>query len=63
MGRIVKVISKEGQAIEIDEDVAVTSKYLQTVLKEDPNCESIQTNIPYESLEIAKRFCESFCEN
>lgn len=63
MGRIVKVISKEGQAIEIDEDVAVTSKYLQTVLKEDPNCESIQTNIPYESLDIAKRFCNPSCEN
>ena len=42
----------------MDEDVAVTSKYLQTVLKEDPNCESIQTNIPYESLDIAKRFLE-----
>ena len=59
MGRIVKVISKEGQAVEIDEDVAITSKYLQTVLKEDPNCDSIQTNIPYESLEIAKKFCAS----
>ena len=56
MGRIVKVISKEGQAVEIDEDVAITSKYLQTVLKEDPNCDSIQTNIPFESLEIAKKF-------
>ena len=63
MGRIVKVISKEGQAIEMDEDVAVTSKYLQTVLKEDSNCESIQTNIPYESLDIAKRFCNLSFEN
>lgn len=63
MGRIVKVISKEGQAIEMGEDVAVTSKYLQTVLKEDPNCESIQTNIPYESLDIAKRFCNLSFEN
>ena len=52
-----KIVSKEGQSVEMAEDVATTSKYLQTVLKEDPQCESIQTNIPYESLVIAKQFC------
>lgn len=57
MSRIVKIVSKEGQSVEMAEDVAATSKYLQTVLKEDPQCESIQTNIPYESLVIAKKFC------
>ena len=54
---MVKVLSKEGSDVEIEVDAANTSKYLQTVLKEDPNCESIRTTIPHRSLLLAKQFC------
>ena len=64
MSKVIKVYSKEGKIVEISEESARTSKYFLTVLKEDPTCEVIQTNIPCSSLEIAKKFCIlhfSFC--
>ena len=36
MSSVVQVISKEGKNVEFSVEVANTSKYLQTVLKEDP---------------------------
>ena len=57
MSKVIKVYSKEGTIVEISEESARTSKYFLTVLKEDPDCQMIQTNIPSSSLEIAKKFC------
>ena len=59
MSKTVKILSKEGKEVEINEEAAKTSKYLQTVLKEDPECGSINTSIPYASLLLAKDFCKS----
>lgn len=36
--------------MEFSVEVANTSKYLQTVLKEDPEATEIQTTIPYNAL-------------
>lgn len=57
MSRTIRVISKEGTSIELSEEVANTTKYLETVLKEDPSVTEITTNIPLNALEIAKKFC------
>ncbi len=59
MSSVVQVISKEGKNVEFSVEVANTSKYLQTVLKEDPEATEIQTTIPYNALVIAKQFCRS----
>lgn len=56
MSKVVKVLSKEGKEVDFSEEAAKTSKYLQTVLKEDPTCTSISTTIPCASLEIARDF-------
>lgn len=56
MSRTIRVISKEGTSIELSEEVANTTKYLETVLKEDPSVTEITTNIPLNALEIAKKF-------
>ncbi|KAK8818586.1 hypothetical protein WA538_003899, partial [Blastocystis sp. DL] len=56
--RTIRVISKEGTSIELSEEVANTTKYLETVLKEDPSVTEITTNIPLNALEIAKKFLE-----
>ncbi|OAO14981.1 S-phase kinase-associated protein [Blastocystis sp. ATCC 50177/Nand II] len=58
MSKVVKVLSKEGKEVDFSEEAAKTSKYLQTVLKEDPTCTSISTTIPCASLEIARDFLE-----
>lgn len=58
MSSVVQVISKEGKNVEFSVEVANTSKYLQTVLKEDPEATEIQTTIPYNALVIAKQFCK-----
>lgn len=57
MNNIITVYSKEGLSVEIDEQSARTSKYLETVLKEEPDCKEIRTNIPQKFLVIAKKFC------
>ena len=44
--------------MEFSVEVANTSKYLQTVLKEDPEATEIQTTIPYNALVIAKQFLD-----
>lgn len=57
MSRTIQVISKEGTRVELSEEVANTTKYLETVLKEDPSVTEITTNIPLCALEVAKKFC------
>lgn len=57
MSRTIQVISKEGTRVELSEEVANTTKYLETVLKEDPSVTEITTNIPLRALEVAKKFC------
>ena len=60
MSRTIHVISKEGTSVDLSEEVANTTKYLETVLKEDPSVTEITTNIPLNALEIAKKFCRLF---
>lgn len=57
MSQMITVFAKEGTSVEIDEATAHTSKYLDTVLKDEPGCKEIRTNIPYKFLQIAKQFC------
>ena len=56
MSKQIPVISKEGETIYISEEAACTSKYLATVLKDEPDCNRIMTNIPAKALKIAKEF-------
>ena len=59
MSQVIQVISKEGLSVDFTPEVASTSTYLQTVLKEDPNATEIITNLPYEALVIAQKFRKS----
>ena len=59
MNQVIQVISKEGLSVDFTPEIASTSKYLQTVLKEDPNATEILTNLPYNALVIAQKFCRN----
>ena len=58
MSQIIHVISKEGLSVDFTTEVASTSTYLKTVMKEDPSKTEIMTNLSYDTLVIANKFCK-----